>query len=296
MRLALGFLILAFTPSCYLLGQLNIDAIHPLEDAQGHYVSLQELDAGMRSEFQWMDTIIYPPEDFNNYIIALAMLEPVYLSSSQVAYLTDALRYPANSSAQTRAELDYLLDLQNSRTAEEVERVQYLAGIGYWPTSNYLDAHVNYERNLQHLFFECREVVGEQCTAGNYPLTSKLLQGVMNDMRLMEFAIKFELQRARPYQLDPKIKPLREIGSHSFVSGHTLWAYIQAFTWSELMPEKRKEFIDLAYEIGLSREIMGVHYPSDEEGARQMAHRMLYLMWHTDKFQADFAAAKDEWR
>jgi len=65
---------------------------------------------------------------------------------------------------------------------------------------------------------------------------------------------------------------------------------------SELIPNKRKAFVDLAYEIGESREIMGVHYPSNEEVARQLAHRMLLLMWHSEKFQLDFKAAKSEWK
>jgi acid phosphatase (class A) len=111
----------------------------------------------------------------------------------------------------------------------------------------------------------------------------------------MEFAVKYHLFRARPYQLEPKLQPLREINSPSFASGHTLWAYIQAYTFGELIPGKRTAFVDLAYEIGHSREIMGVHYPSDEEAARQLAHRMLMLMWHTEKFQKDFKAAKEEW-
>jgi acid phosphatase (class A) len=112
----------------------------------------------------------------------------------------------------------------------------------------------------------------------------------------MEFAVKYQLLRARPYQLEGKLDPLVKISSPSFASGHTLWAYIQAYTFAELIPAKRKEFLDLAYEIAFSREIMGVHYPSDEEVARQIAHRMLFLMWHTDKFQEDFRKAKAEWR
>ncbi|MFK8164247.1 MAG: hypothetical protein AB8H12_17510, partial [Lewinella sp.] len=72
--------------------------------------------------------------------------------------------------------------------------------------------------------------------------------------------------------------------------------YIQAYTFSELMPERRKAFLNIAYELGESREIMGVHYPSDEEVARQLAHRMLMLMWHTGKFQKDFALAQEEWK
>jgi len=227
--------------------------------------------------------------------LLFALAAPHYLSTSQVNFLVKSVNFPANSSTQTRGELDYLLGLQKSRTEEEIERVLVLAKVGYWPDANHVKTHRYYQKNLENLFFECTELVGSDCTAANYPKTSALLQGVMNDMRLIEFAVKYHLLRARPYQLEEKLEPLKKISSPSFASGHTLWAYIQAYTFGELMPERRNDFIDLAYEIGLSREIMGVHYPSDEEVARQLAHRMLLLMWHTEKFQADFLAAKVEW-
>lgn len=86
------------------------------------------------------------------------------------------------------------------------------------------------------------------------------------------------------------------MSSPSFASGHTLWAYIHAFAWSELIPSKRKAFLALAYEIGESREIMGIHYPSDEEAARILAHGMLSAMWSNSKFITDLEAAKLEWK
>ena len=171
-----------------------------------------------------------------------------------------------------------------------------LAEIGYWPDINYLPTKLRYEKNLEHLFFELREVIGFDCTSDKYPKTSILLQKIMNDMRLMEFAVKYHLLRARPYQLELKLKPLTKISSSSFASGHTLWAYIQTYALAELISKKREAFTDLAYEIGASREIMGVHFTSDEEMARQLAHRMLLLMWHTNTFQHDFKAAKAEWK
>lgn len=278
-----------------IVAQRSISSIQPLDDAQNHYKDLQLLDASKRSQYSDMDTLSFPAEMYNSIAILLAMSEPHYLTSSQVAFLKKSVEFPANSSEQTRSELDFLLDLQKNRTPEEVERVMYLAKIGYWPDANYLPTHPKYESNLKSLFFECREVIGEECTSSKYPYTSNLLQGIMKDMRIMEFAVKYNLLRARPYELEPKLEPLSIMGSPSFASGHTLWAYIQAYTWSELIPSKRKEFLAAAYELGLSREIMGVHYPSDEEAARQLSHRMLMLMWHTEKFQHDFILAKSEW-
>lgn len=273
-----------------------LPSIHPQAPPQHHYAKLQQLDANPRSSHAWMDTIVYPPAGYHNGTLLFALAQPHYLTSTQVDFLVQAVQFPANSSEQTRAELDYLLDLQHRRTPQEIARVMDIAKVGYWPDVNHVPTHERYQQNLSHLFFEGREVIGAHCTASQYPQTAKLLQGVMNDMRLMEFAVKYRLLRARPYQLEPQLEPLKRIGSPSFASGHTLWAYIQAYTWAELIPEKRVAFLDLAFNIGVSREIMGVHYPSDEEYARLLAHRMLLLMWHTAKFQQDFAAAQAEWR
>ncbi len=51
----------------------------------------------------------------------------------------------------------------------------------------------------------------------------------MQDMRIMEFTIKYKLLRPRPYHLEPKLQPLVKINSPSFASGHTLWAFVHAF-------------------------------------------------------------------
>ncbi|WP_025665679.1 phosphatase PAP2 family protein [Aquimarina megaterium] len=290
-------IILVFGISLGLYSQNTIfPKIHDIEPISNHYKELKKLSSEKRTAYTAMDAIVYPPEKYLSFTIEYALNKPYYLSSDQVDFITNSVSFPANSSEQTRAELDFLLDLQAKRTNEEIDRVLQLARIGYWPHKNYTNTHKDYERNLKDLFFMVREVTKEKHDIKSFPKTAKLLKSVMQDTRLLEFAVKFNLLRARPYHLDSNIKPLQEIPTPSFASGHTLWAYIQAYTLSELIPEKRDEFIALAYEIGLSREIMGVHFPSDEEVARQIAHRMLLLMWHTDKFQKDFEAAKREWK
>lgn len=282
--------------SVALFAQNSPSSIHPLEPAKNHYKSLQDLSTLPNEAFAKSDTLAFPPSMFNGFALAMSQATPYYLSASQVNFLKKSVAFPPNSSDQTRAELDFLYKLQNEREEKQVARVMKLAKIGYWPVNNVLPSHPKYQKNLEHLFFECQEVIGVDCTADKYPYTAHLLKGIMNDMRLMEFAVKYHLLRARPYELDKRLEPLQVMGSPSFASGHTLWAYIQAFTFSELMPDKRVDFLAIAYELGLSREIMAVHYPSDEETARQLAHRMLWLMWHTQKFQNDFQKAKDEWK
>ena len=112
----------------------------------------------------------------------------------------------------------------------------------------------------------------------------------------MEFTIKYKLFRPRPYHLESKLEPLTKINSPSFVSGHTLWAFLQAFTWSEIAPDKQKEFITLAEEIRRSREIMGIHFPTDNEGSRQIAYTMLQYYFKDEVFLKDFKEAVAEWK
>ncbi|NAS11248.1 phosphatase PAP2 family protein [Poritiphilus flavus] len=271
--------------------------LHPLEPVQGHYKTLQNLSAEPNPQRADLDAIAFPPSDYSSGTLIYTMVSPEYLTPEQLEELKLSVKFPANSSDQTRAELDFLLEWQEKRGPEQESRsTNVLAPIGYWPHVNLLSDHPRHQENLNNLFYEGRAVFGESCNADNYPKTAKLLEGVTRDMRIMEFTLKYHLLRARPYHLEPELKPLARISSPSFASGHTLWAYIHAFTWSELVPSRRKAFLDLAYEVGESREIMGIHYPSDEEAARVLAHKMLTAMLKNPKFTTDLAAAKAEWK
>lgn len=271
-------------------------SIHPLEPAQGHYKKLQSLSSNPTKENADLDKIKYPPSEYRSGTLIYTMVSPHYLLSNEVEELKNSIKFPANSSEQTKEELDFLLEWQYKRTkAQEQRSREVLAPIGYWPHIDILKDHQRYTENQRHLFYIGRAVLGEDCNPANHPNTLQLLKGITKDMRIMEFTVKYHLLRARPYHLEPNLNPLARISSPSFASGHTLWAYIHAFIWSELVPEKRNEFLAKAYEVGESREIMGIHYPSDEEAARVLAHKMLTAMWDNPKFIGDYTRAKKEW-
>jgi acid phosphatase (class A) len=282
----------------FLLSFISITALaqkHKLAEVSDHYKIFQQFNNAPNSSRAWMDTIKYPPAEYGSSIVYL-LVKPYYLSDNQVKSLSESVKFPANSSDQVRKELDYMLDLQAKQTPEQVTRVEFLGNIGYWPSVNMVPSHQSYDQNLKDLFFEGRELMGENINAKNFPKVSKLLQGVMQDMRVMEFTIKYKLFRPRPYHLESKLQPLTKINSPSFASGHTLWAFIQAFTWSEVAPEKQKDFIALAEEIRRSREIMGIHYPSDNEASRQLAYKMMQYYFKNDAFVKDYNEAVAEWK
>src|SRR5688572_26214928 len=53
---------------------------------------------------------------------------PYYLNTSEKFFISD---FPANSSEQTRAELDYLLQLQSRRSEEDIRASMFYAGVYY---------------------------------------------------------------------------------------------------------------------------------------------------------------------
>lgn len=277
-------------------GSVFGQGLHPLEPAINHYLEFSRLSAQANPDRAELDSIRFPNTLYRSEALLYTLLEPKYLSRKQIEVLKKSVDFPANSSDQTRAELAFLLAWQEKRSMVHVHRArEVLAPIGYWPHIAVMNGHEQYKKNIDNLFFEGREVMGPQCTATNYPATARLLQGIMTDMRIMEFSAKYHFLRARPYQLEPRLKPLARMSSPSFASGHTLWAYIQAFAWSVLLPQMRSRFLELAYEIGESREIMGIHYPSDEEAARVLAYRMMEQMWQNEEFRTDLERARKEW-
>src|SRR5688572_17478937 len=83
--------------------------------AEGHYKTLSRLDSKPNSAFSWMDTIKYPRREVATSTLAATMIRTVYLIED-VPELLDIQNAPANSSDQTRNELEFLLELQKKRT------------------------------------------------------------------------------------------------------------------------------------------------------------------------------------
>lgn len=268
--------------------------VHPLEPAGGRYKTLAALSPEPNPARARMDLIEYPWVEYSKGALANSLMRTVYLSPEDEARLPLLIRFPANSSDQTRAELDYLLSLQEKRAKEEIARAQYIANIGSFPgIVNPTDP--DYAENRRQLFYIATPVA-DWYNSDNFPETTALLLNCIQDIRATEFRLKRYFKRPRPYHLEPKLQPLARINSPSFASGHTLWAFTQAYIFSEIIPERRGEFLKMAEEVRWSRELMGIHYPSDNEASRVVGWH-LFNYWHNNpRFAADMEKAKVEWR
>ncbi|HEY3404999.1 MAG TPA: hypothetical protein VGK59_16535, partial [Ohtaekwangia sp.] len=124
-----------------------------LTPAKGYYKSLQEFNVKPKSANEEIDKQKFP------YDAASAgkrlSLKPYYLENVAITdfNIPDP---PANSSEQTRAELNYLLSLQQKRTSLDVESSMYMAGVFYNVRVQPSDSSYNQYR--QNLFFIGRSI------------------------------------------------------------------------------------------------------------------------------------------
>ena len=94
--------------------------------------------------------------------------------------------------------------------------------------------------------------------------------------------------------LESRLKNLDDTKFQAYPSGHASASYVAAYVYQELMPESTDLFVKNAYEMAFSREILGVHFPSDSEAGRVFARQFVNELLKNQTFQKDLAEAKKE--
>ena len=214
--------------------------------------------------------------------------EPHYLCKEEKFSIADP---PANSSSQTRAELDYLLQLQSQRSTEDERASAFYAGVYYRPGIKPGDnEYARFQRNLFHI----GRSIGTWFNADSLPLTAALVANVWEDASYYIWRYKNYFLRIRPYKLETKLNNLEETNWAAYPSGHATNSYVNAYLFSELVPEFNSFFLKDAYDMAHSREIIGVHYPSDSESGRLLAWQLVKRLQANETFKKEFEAAKEE--
>ncbi len=183
--------------------------------------------------------------------------------------------YPANTSARTRAELDYILDLQSKRTDQHLTDIKREVGNGIDSFGWLLDEHFKLSK---------------------MPATKRLLQNTMLDVLAIQLILKKKYLRARPSALDPRIKPAIEIPPYpAYPSGHSTQMHVLASIFRELKPEGAKDFEREAFRVAWDREMAGFHFTSDTAAGQLLAHQLMDILMSNKAFLADLTDAKKEW-
>ena len=140
--------------------------------------------------------------------------------------------------------------------------------------------------------------LGAPISAVALPKTYHLLQRVELDARTVGTPPKDHYNRTRPLIGDDRpvcIKREAWMSTNaSYPSGHAMAGWAWGLVLGELAPAKASALLEAGREIGDSRVICGVHYPSDVEAGRTLGAAMVAREHADPAFRADFAAAKAE--
>ncbi len=266
-----------------LLAQKNLDP------AKGHYKNLETYSPKPAAPGLAVDQQKFPFDAASAE--RRLSLKPVFLTEVKPEdfKIPDP---PANSSEKTRAELNYLLGLQAQRTQLDVDASLVMAGVFYNPRTTPADS--NYHAYRKNLFFIGRSI-GTWFHPDTLTKTANLMAKVWQDASYFIWSLKYKHLRVRPYVLEPELKNLEETNWAAYPSGHAANSYINAYIYSELAPEFADVFLKDAYDMAHSREIIGVHYPTDSEASRIFARQFVNKLFDNAAFQKEFAQVKKEW-
>ena len=260
-----------------------------LTPARGHYKQLAAFGAKPKSPNEEIDKQKFLTD--KETVDRRLSLTPIYLQDIKV----DDFRIPeapTNSSDQTRAEINYLLALQKYRTKEDVRSSLYMADVYY--NLRVTPGDSTYARYRNNLFFIGRSI-GSWFNPETLPVTADLMANVWRDASFFIWSLKFKYARIRPNVIDSSLKNAQETDWAAYPSGHAANSYINAFIYQELAPEFTDFFVKDAYDMAHSREIIGVHYPSDSEASRIFARQFVNMLFENEKFLKDFQKVKGEW-
>ncbi|NIJ65129.1 acid phosphatase (class A) [Sphingomonas leidyi] len=130
------------------------------------------------------------------------------------------------------------------------------------------------------------------------PATWELLGLVHNDANLAANIAKEHFARVRPWGVDPTM-PNCDAGkgkqpTRSYPSGHSTLGYSVGLMLATLAPAKARAVLDRARDYALSREICGVHFPSDTEASHVIASIAVARILASPAAAARIAAARAE--
>jgi len=185
---------------------------------------------------------------------------------------------PKHDSAQTKAELQELLRLQEARTSDQVRHARdddrrtvesFLEGIGI--KAGTLSSSATH-------FFDC------------------IAEAVEHAVR----EAKLTFVRTRPYRLpDNKLHTLKKLSdrdSSSYPSGHATYGTVIGLILAEMLPEKKDDLYKRIQDYGHSRLVSGAHFRSDVYAGKIAGAAIAASLLSKEDFQSQFKEVKSELR
>ena len=257
--------------------------------ALDHYQRIAGLSGEPRAEEHGLDRQQFSLAAMSPAYLKVLDVKPTYLDVPPTTF--HFAEFPANSSQQTRAELDHLLELQARRTPDEIAYSHKLAGVYYRLSVRPEDE--DWPRMRQNLFHMGHQL-GTWFGPESLPVTADFMARVWSDASYYLWAAKYRFNRVRPYTIEPRLENLETPNFPAYPSGHSSNSWVAAYVYELLLPEQRDLFIRNARDMAYSREILGVHFASDSESGRIFARQFVDRLMQEPAFRKDLNAARRE--
>ena len=122
----------------------------------------------------------------------------------------------------------------------------------------------------------------------------KFLDRLSSDLEDSVANMKERYMRPRPYKAYPgqAVPCVKKSWGYSYPSGHAAFSRVFADVLSDIVPERRGEFLQKADGIALDRVIGGVHFPTDIEAGKVFGDRFHSELLKSDAYRKDIEKAK----
>jgi hypothetical protein len=189
----------------------------------------------------------------------LAFIQGKGLTDDLFDTLKDTLTFPKNDSELVKDELNEIVDCLATMLQPE--------------NQSFLKRYQSYDRNLIQALssiFKQRNIDVEE-----------LITDIVKDVQGLIYKVKYYYQRPRPRQIAQyyklKLFPYKSFSSNtpSFPSGHCLQAIVILNVIGNKNPTEYPFCKELIEDIAYSRVYLGHHFPSDNDGAREIGKAIL---------------------
>ncbi|WP_313002545.1 phosphatase PAP2 family protein [Brevundimonas sp.] len=206
-----------------------------------------------------------------------------YLTPSLIRTLADAM--PPPPVAGSPVDLADKTRSNQFRTLEDSDR---------WLLAT---AHAELRPPLALQHFDC--ALGVRLGSATTPNLNRLMQRLFDDSDAAAELVKARGFRARPVGDDPARRSCQRVSeagrkSASYPSGSSTVATVYGEAFAALEPGRAVEVRRIAHEMGLSRLVCGMHYPSDVAAGEVLGKAVFDAAAATPDFDADLAAARIE--
>lgn len=181
---------------------------------------------------------------------------------------------PGNTSAETERDLNTLRSYaKNLRSPEQLALVH----------SEYFEMKRMYDPF---------EKGGLFISASNKD-TVDLLDMAQIELSYFVLKLKRDFLRPRPDTLAPDLQVAIEVPKHaSYPSGHAAQGYMTGLIFALVDPAHADQYKAMGFDIGLRREIAGVHYPTDSIAGRKLAQAVLDKLMEVPAFTEQLEKAR----